>query len=55
MAAADGLRRAEGYIGAYVVLRSYAAPDGICFPSYGTLQADIGCGINLARPEAMGR
>ena len=30
----------------YVVLRSYAAPDGTCFPGYATLQADVGCGIN---------
>ena len=30
----------------YVVLRSYAAQDGTCFPGYARLQADVGCGIN---------
>jgi Helix-turn-helix domain len=30
----------------YVVLRSYAAPDGTCFPGYERLQADVGCGVN---------
>jgi hypothetical protein len=30
----------------YVVLRSYAAPDGTCYPGYARLQADVGCGIN---------
>jgi hypothetical protein len=34
----------------YVVLRSYAAPDGTCFPGYERLRADVGCGANqLAR------
>jgi hypothetical protein len=30
----------------YVVLRSYAAPDGSCFPGYERLRADVGCGLN---------
>jgi hypothetical protein len=30
----------------YVVLRSYAGPDGTCFPGYARLQGDVGCGAN---------
>jgi hypothetical protein len=30
----------------YVVLRSYADPEGACFPGYARLQDDVGCGIN---------
>jgi hypothetical protein len=34
----------------YVVLRSYAGPDGTAFPGYATLRADVGCGLaQLAR------
>jgi hypothetical protein len=29
----------------YVVLRSYAGPDGTCYPGYATLRADVGCGV----------
>jgi hypothetical protein len=30
----------------YVVLRSYAAPDGTCYQGYARLQGDVGCGVN---------